>query len=309
MKKQCPVLFYLRALLYTCIALFIRVAAFAPLLFMAADSAWKYLALLCPVMLVFVVLPLRFSFAQAMVQRKGERFFSFDKALSLSDYTEKLLEGLLHMLNVLKWGLPLAALCGVAYYYYTTVDALTVLTDVTSLGKSFNSLYVSVANVFGANMTPAANTLMDGVLAVGLVVALTVLIWLYGAVRNSSTRYIWAIAAQNDRVPRKERRRRLRGRRFQQLLVGIVNAILFVPFVAVIVNTLKSSLSGLSNQLMLAIASGKLPEVDFSAAILPVVLAFALLYLPILPIRRWLTAAFASGEKKQKAKSAATAKQ
>ena len=302
--KHNPIVFYLRALLYMFVALFLRVIAFAPLACLLLDSAWKWLWVLCPMLVIFVILPLRFSFAQAMVQNKDERFFSFDQALSLSDYTEKLRESLLHVLNVLKWGLPLAALCVCGYLWYTQVDAITLIRSVTEIGGVASGLWCKVYNWIGsmagwAEKVPAASTLMEGMYVVGGVVALAVLIWVYGAVRNSASRYIWAIAARTDRVPRAERRRRLKGRRFVQLLVAVVNLLLLVPFGYAVAVSLKDSLSGLSNQLMMVLA-GSLPKLDLTASIVPVACAFLLLYMPLLPVRRYLTASFAAHERKQK---------
>ena len=81
--RQNPVAFYLRALTYTLFALLLRLLMLAPLLFllMPAGSPWRWGALLCPVLLIFVVLPMRYSFADALVQKPRQRFFSFDTAL------------------------------------------------------------------------------------------------------------------------------------------------------------------------------------------------------------------------------------
>lgn len=309
--KQNPVMFYLRVLLYIVIALFARVLAFAPLYCLTLDSAWKWLWLLCPVLLIFGILPLRFSFAEAMVQVKGGRYFSFDKALSLSNYGEKLRESLLHALNVLKWGLPLAALGVFGYVWYNQIDAITVIRSITELGGAASEIWCKIYNFVGglfgwAEKVPAAAALMEGLYVVLGVVALAVLIWLWGVVRNSATRYLWAIAAQNDRVPRAERRRRLKGRRFAQLLVALVNLVLLLPPFAVVALSLKDTVSGLSNQLMMVFA-GNLPQLDLSGVFVPFVVAFFGLYLPLLPIRRWLTASFAARERKQKAKTSAAA--
>ena len=58
--------------------------------------------------------------------------------------------------------------------------------------------------------------------------------------------------------------------------------------------------SELSGQLMMFMV-GSLPQLDLSGVAQPLILAFAGLYLPLLPIRRMLTASFACSEKKQKA--------
>ena len=80
-KNQNVFLFYVRVLLYCLVALLIRAAALAPLaaLFVfPADSLWRWLWVVSPLMVVFLVLPLRFSFADALVQRPRTRDFSID---------------------------------------------------------------------------------------------------------------------------------------------------------------------------------------------------------------------------------------
>lgn len=142
-----------------------------------------------PVLLVLLVLPLRYSFAEAMVRRDGRRYFSFDTALNLGNYGEKLAESLLHAAHVIKWGIPFFAMLIYGYYWYKEVDALTLLSTLTRLGRGWTNVWCSVANFFlelvgGAQLTPPQNTLMDGVAAVLAVLGLGVAVWLYGAVRN-----------------------------------------------------------------------------------------------------------------------------
>ena len=229
--KHNPLTFYLRMLLYMFVALLLRLLALAPLacLFVfPAGSPLKLLALLCPVLLVLLVLPLSYSFAEAMVRRDGSRYFSFDTALNLGNYGEKLAESLLHAAHVIKWGIPFFAMLIYGYYWYKEVDALTLLSTLTQLGRGWTNTWCSVANFFlglvgGAQLTPPQNTLMDGVAAVLAVLGLGVAVWLYGAVRNSAARYVWAYANRNDHSPRKELRRRLRGRRLAQLGVSLIN--------------------------------------------------------------------------------------
>ena len=291
-KKQNPLVFYLWMLLYMLLALLIRAAAFAPLLAVTADSALRWLWVLCPVLLLFIVLPLRYSFAEALVQREGERRFCIKEAFNFRHYGEKLAESILHALNVLKWGIPLAALLVYAAYWYSEVDALTVLQSMTALGAGWASLRVGVVNLFGGNEAMPANTLMDGLFVIGLIVAAAVLIWLYGAVRNSANRYSWVLATRSDFSPRSELRRRLIGRRWKQLGVAVVNLILWVPFLLVAACALKNVVSSLSTLLMMAITTGKLPALDLAGVVAPLAAAFFGLYLTLLPIRRWLTASF-----------------
>lgn len=290
-KQSAPV-FYLRVFLYMFLALFIRVAAFLPLLALAQGSA--YLALLCPVLLIFIVLPLRYSFAEALMQQPGERSFSFAKAFGFGHYGEKLTESIAHAAHVAKWGLPMAVLVVCAVYWYSEVDALTLLQSLTSLGAGWASLRVGVMNLFRSGEPAAvpANNLMDGLFVVALVVALAALIWLYGVVRNSANRYSWVLATRNDRAPRKELRRRLIGRRWAQLGVAAINVILWIPFALAVALALKGVVSDLSTALVLAITTGKLPALDMASAVLPLAAAFVGLYMTLLPARRMLMASF-----------------
>ena len=103
--KNNPFVFYLRMLLCVILQLAIRVVTFAPLACLVVDGLPVWGVLLCPVLLIFVVLPLRFSFAEAVVLKQNG--FSFARAFSFADYGEKLKQSGLHALHVLKWGLPL----------------------------------------------------------------------------------------------------------------------------------------------------------------------------------------------------------
>lgn len=304
--KQNPFLFYLRLLLYIILALLIRLAAFAPLVCLAAypSGAWqRWLALLCPALVLFVVLPLRYSFADALVQKPGQRCFDFNTAFSFREYGEKLSESVLHAAHVFKWGIPLLAMLGYAFYAYNEVDALTLLQSVTAIGKFWSQLWCAVVNgiggLFGAQpLVPPSATLMEGFLVLCAALGLGMLIWLFGAVRNSANRYIWVLANRSDRPPHTEVRRRLIGRRFRQWCVGLVNFALCIPFWVVTLVILKGTVSDLANRLMMAATMGQLPEMPLASLALPVALCFLGLYLPFLPVRRWLTASFAVRERR-----------
>ncbi len=299
--KHNPLTFYLRMLLYMFMALLLRLMALAPLacLFVFPEgSPLKLLALLCPALLVFLVLPLRYSFAEAVVQKDGRRYFSFDAALNLGNYGEKLAESLLHAVHVVKWGLPLFAMLIYGYYWYKEVDALTLLSTLSQLGRSWSGAWTSVANFFlglvgAATLTPPQNTLMDGAVAVLTVLGLGVAVWLYGAVRNSAARYVWAYADRNDHSPRKELRRRLRGRRLAQLGIGLVNLVLWIPFAFAAVTAVKSVVTGAAEALLASFMQQGSTGLDMAKAVMPLLAAFVFLYMPLLPIRRILTASFA----------------
>ena len=156
------------------------------------------------------------------------------------------------------------------------MEALTLFNIINDLGnRCAQVLRLSTANNF-----------MLGVGAVGSAGALGMLIWVWGVVRNSATRYLWAAIEQ----PRRAHLRRcLRGGRLRQLGVGLINLVLLLPFLYIAACALKTAVSDGSTMLMMAIASGALPEVSLT----PLAVAFAALYLPLLPLRRWNTAAFA----------------
>lgn len=297
-----PLTLYLRTLLYMFIALFLRVVALAPLAFLLVfphGSPARYLALLCPALLIFLVLPLRYSFAEALVQKPGRRWFSFDAALSMSGYGEKLAEALLHALNVLKWGIPLFLIAGYYYFCYENVDVFELLKLIEGLGKGVTDIWCAVANFFitlfgGAHTLTSNGALMEGVYVLLAALGAGALIWAYGALRNSGARYIWVAATRGERSPRTETRRRLRGRRWTQLGVGLVNLALWSPFLIVLCTSLKDVVGGMSTQLMLMMAQSGMPALDLVKTAGPLLLAFFFLYMPLLPVRRWLTAAFAT---------------
>ncbi|MEG1570213.1 MAG: hypothetical protein RR431_03360 [Clostridia bacterium] len=299
--KNNPLTFYVRTLLYMLLALSLRLIAFAPLVCLfvfPAGSALRYLALLCPLLLIFVLLPLRYSMAEALVQKPGARRFSFDTALSLSHYGEKLTESLLHALNVIKWGIPLFLMLGYALYCFREIDLATLLGAISSIGANLTAFWCTIANFFitlfgSINVLKPAGGIGEGMLVIAVILGIGVAVWIYGAMRNSVNRYCWVLATQHDRSPRVETRRDMRGRRFRQLLAGLLNLVLWMPFVWSVASVLKSVLSGVSMQLMMMLTQHKLPLIDLTAVLLPILLAFAFLYLPLLPIRRFVTAAFA----------------
>ncbi len=299
-KKQNALVFYVRVLIYVLIALGLRVLASAPAICLFVFEDWKRLfALLCPLMWLFGILPLRLSFAQAMTQKP--RRFSFDTAFGFDNYGEKLKEGVLHALNVFKWSVPLAAMLVGAAYAYTQIDALTLFQFINDLGNACGDLLASIG------FTGYANNFMLGATAVCAVFGLGALIWIWGAVRNSASRYIWAIAASTDRIPRAELRRRLTGRRMAQLGVALLNLILWIPFLYMIFAAVRSALGDASTLLMMAITTGELPTAKLIGAAAPIAGAFAGLYLPLLPLRRWNTAAFAMRKKSIRAEKKAAA--
>lgn len=297
LAKHNPLTFYFRTLLNVLSALMLRVVTFAPLACLFAfpeQSPLRYLSILCPLLLIFLLLPLRFSFAEAMVQKYNHHFFSFTSPLNMHRYGEKLNESLLHAWNVVKWGIPIAAMLGVGYYYYVSVDILSLISAISDLGMSVTAAYCDFVNFFIHSFVgelTIAGSLMEGIYALLGIVGLGLLILLYGMMRNSAYRYIWATTTPEDHAPRVVARRYLRGRRFQQFKTALLNLICWIPFIAVLVATLGNVLGDLSTILLTGSSEQDLP--NLAVVIWPLLLSFVFLYLPLLPVRRSRTALFA----------------
>lgn len=310
-KKQNAFVFYLCMLVYVVLAALVRAVALAPLACLfVMKGPLKLLALLCPVLMVLVVWPLRYSFAQAMAQKP--RRFSFGTAFSLKAYGAKLKEALVHALSVAKWGVPLAGMAGFAVYAVKKIEYLDMYDAVKELGDQCAQLLcdgsVWLSGLLGTQtLEMTANNFMLGVYAVAAVVALGVLILLCGVMRNSASRYVWACAFEQGLPVRKAVRRQMQGRRMRQFGRALVNLLLWAPFAVVLTMVLKDTLSGMSTALMMAMVTRKLPVEQLMEAAAPCAIAFGALYLPLLPLRRWNNAAFALGEPKVKAEKKVSA--
>ena len=310
-KKQNAFVFYLCMLVYMVPAAIARVIAFAPLACLfVLEGPLKLLALLCPVLVVLLVLPLRYSFAQAMAQ--NPRRFSFCKALCFQNYGAKLKAAVVHALSVAKWGIPLAGMAGFAVYAVKKIEYLDMYDAVKEMGDSCMQLVCDVsAWLNGLLGTPVvemtANNFMMGVCAVAAIVGLGVLILLCGVMRNSASRYVWAKAVDEGKKPAQEIRRCIKGRRMRQFGRALVNLLLWAPFAVVLVMVLKDTLSGMSTVMMMAMVTRKLPVEQLMEAAAPCAIAFGALYLPLLPLRRWNNAAFALGQPKVKAEKKVSA--
>ncbi len=301
-KKQNAFVFYLGMLGYMVLAAIVRIAALAPLACLFVfEGALRLLALLCPVLLILVVLPLRFSFAQAMAQKP--RRFNIGKAFSFAHYGDKLKAALRHALSVAVWGIPLAAMGGFALYSFKTVEYLDLYSTVKEWGDICAPVLADVSvwlnGVIGtAVIEQSSNNFMVGVGVLGAAAALGVLILLCGAVHNSVNRYIWAAAENKGLSYRDAKRAQLKGRFMRRVGIAILNLLLWVPFLLVVGGALKATLSDLSTVMMMAVVTRSLPMDTLMEAAAPCAFAFGVLYLPLLPLRRWNTACCALGTRK-----------
>jgi hypothetical protein len=200
-------------------AILIRAIALSPLLALVlvkSGDPLQYIAILAPVLYIFVVLPLRFSFGEAMHKAsQGGKFFS-GKLLSLRGYGEKCKALLFQVLHSLPWTLPLVIGAVVGLYYWYVVDLATSMNLVRSLGKLLGPEYGFKEGVY---MLIGAAGLLS-------------LVFLYGLVRGGMLRFVWAQSGGNYKNARGEMLRRLRRGRFGQLLIGIVQGLLRLPVLA-----------------------------------------------------------------------------
>ena len=289
-----PLVFCIRTLFSVYVALLLRLIALSPLLCLVlfpAGSPLQYWALLCPLLILFLILPLRFSFAQAISQNPFKAAFSFDTCLSLSSYFAKLKASLFHGLRLLIWSLPFLGASGACYYFFQNGHSSTRLNAVEALGNQV----LILAEVFFGEAVAAANVssgLLEGFYAIGGILGVFLLIFAYGTVRNSAYRYIWAISLPVHQNPRAENRLWLRKRWLLQVGVGLINFLLLLPFLLRLKSILTPLISDISFMALL-FASGSIitPSALFSV-LLPLLIAFLGLYLPLLAVRRMITAFF-----------------
>jgi hypothetical protein len=290
--------FYLDTLLYALIVSLLVGISFAPLLalvYAGEGSALKYLALLCPLLVIFVLLPLRFSFAQAIAARFRGEAFSFKTAFNASLYGEKLAEGGIYVLHLIKWALPLGAAGWALYYLYTEIEAFQVVKGISDFGAATAAVWDGILQFFGGAQNAAASGVAEGLYAIVGIVGFCLLLLLTGIMRNSSYRYIWADATELEKNPHFEARRSLRGRRWKQLGIAMINLVLLLPALVVLYRLIepKQALEMLAAQYADALVSQTaLPAIVIPYGKLAVV--FFVCYLPLLPVRRMITAFFAT---------------
>lgn len=300
---QSPILYYLSALAYVFLAALMYFVALMPLgaLVLFADgSVLRFLALLSPLLFILVVLPLRFSFAQALTDRYHHRPFSLKTAFSFSLYGEKVAEGFLYLLHVLKWAIPLLVFGFVSYALLFDALAFTEpVMDITALGQSVTDVWHGIGNffvgIFGGEPNTLAGGFGEGIVTLLAIAGVCLLILLFGVVRNSAYRYIWAEATELDKNPRLEARRSLRGRRFQQLGIALINLLLLSPVVIVLYNFFapKDALTDITLRAMELLTG----EASLMVSAVPYgtfAIVFFACWLPLVPVRRIITASFAT---------------
>ena len=179
------------------------------------------------------------------------------------------------------------------------MEAFTLIKAITDFGTAvtavWNGFAQFVTGIFGGGGEWLPGGITEGLYAILGIVGLCALFFVWGVVRNSAYRYIWAEATELDKNPRFEARRSLRGRRFAQLGVALINLVLLLPALLVLYRLIdpQQTVEALASQYADALVSQTaLPPLNIPYGKLAFV--FFVCYLPLLPLRRMLTAAFAT---------------
>lgn len=311
-KKQSYPAFYLSMIHYMIISLVIRAIAFAPLAaLLLCSGAMKAIALLCPILVVTLVLPRRFSFADALVQDSSkERYFDLTKALSFDNYLEKLRLSLLHAVKVALWGIPMFALVAYFYHLYVGVDIMTLLAMLKKAGMLLIEPGKCIANFFrGIFGQPAleyanVNSMAEGITVVMLLIGIAGLIWLFGACLNSPYRYLWAMSKHGNTSLKETVKNQLQGRFWKRVAAMLINLALVLPFLLVSWFLAKDTITDLSKNLINYMVSRSLPIAELAKLEVPLGVSFLLLYFVLIPARRYLTCRFATMSQRHRAPAA-----
>ena len=245
-------------------AILIRVIALSPILALVlvkSGDPMQYIAILSPVLYIFVVLPLRFSFGEAMHHAaQGGRFFSA-KLFSLKGYTEKIKAVFFQVLHSLPWTLPLIIGAAIGLYYWYVVDLATSMNLVRSLGKLLGPEYGFKTGLY----------MLIG--AAGLLF----MVFLYGLARGGMLRFVWAQSGGRYKNARGEMLRRLKRGRLGQLLMGLVQGLCRLPV--------------LGAEIYLGYRMYRVGYFDPLLAALMIAAVFVL-YLPLMPILKVFQASY-----------------
>ena len=133
----------------------LRCIALTPLLFLAVPQT-RFLALLSIPLWVLIVLPARQNAAIAMQAALENNEGPFSLVLiSLDHYKDKLLRGLLGMLRMLLWFIPLIAGVILALWaFYGPVDGLTMIRMISSFGGGIKPGFQRILFIYLLTLIP-----------------------------------------------------------------------------------------------------------------------------------------------------------
>ncbi len=241
----------------------LRCIALCPLLFLA-DKALAPLAWLAIPAYLLIVLPARQNYALALQDMiHGGSVFSL-QLLSVKDYGVKLWRGVMGMLKILLWSVPaIAGVAGLYVGFMGAVDFITFMSFFKDLGGS----------------------VPDGVVKALMIVGGASLLTLLGCAVHSGARHAFAMGDKKA----------LKGRRMGLILMWVLGAALFVPYIAVAVYALGDFLRNVIASLKALDLDGLTLALNMKQMLL-LVGGAVLLVLPALPLRSLLPAVYLSKE-------------
>lgn len=252
----------------------LRIIVLAPALY--AFKTQSNLLLLCSisaVLYLFVVVPLRASFAQAMESAGRTRKFDPKRCFSYQQYAEKLGFQCKQGLKLIPWALPMIAVWIGVYCANEYLDFVSNSRYIRNLGEA----------IFGVEAG-----VVEGGYIVLLLFFLTVLLFIWGIVRNSADRYLRMSPIRYAIKPDAEIRRCLIKQRGKQFLFAVLNFLLLLPAVFPITLSWVQEYIKTQNIVMF------LPNIlNFNFNRLNIALLLLSLII-LLPFRRMINASFAA---------------
>ena len=243
-------------------------------------AAALLLALLCPLMLIFIALPMRQSTAEAMQLFLSGAPMATVAMLPLNGYWKKVARSLRMTGLMLLWLLPFAALVGLMQYERTELDVGTIWGHLNALG---------------------GGAFDQGIIRYVIIMVLMLLFPLFGLMFHSGTRHAYALGD----------RKLVKGHRWQ--IVGLwLSGLLFVLPMAACIVALIAQVSVSAVQFTMQWFGNLMDMPSFSMLMPPKWLlaataVSAVLMLVTNPMRSLLPAIFLRGVKDEKEQEHAAA--
>ncbi len=243
--------------------------------FYTSTFSHKVLLSILTLLLYFAFfLPLKFSKADAISGLlEQENFFSFKKLFTLKPYLKKIQGGGQYLLLLFPWLLLLLTILALFTYYLLQDNGLILIALLNSIG------------LFSSPLGPTSPTSIALYFSIFLVL-LSCFLALYGKLRLAPYPYAFVRHSFYTNRAHKKMKTALKGHRFTQVLLGLVQAFLFIPFLL--------SCFFLLYLVLYQKYSSLLPALSFSTVpwLLPFFVFSGLFTLAILPFHQLLPAVF-----------------
>ena len=234
----------------------------APLLFLTNKNL-RFAAALSPLLWIFLRLPTRMNAARVMRSAFRGGSLADNRLIDMSGYGEKLICGLKRAGFLMLWSLPLIALLIVGWVHFSgKTDSFTVLR--------------MIRNDLGGGSQ------MRGFAVIGGALAAAMLIQAIGCAFHCGARHAWA-GGRKDIV---------RGHRGKIILCGVASVVFLLPVFIAVGIVIARYVPVITNLNGLLTRTVKLPSTRETELIL---IAGAVLTLPLLPLRSLIPAAFVDG--------------